>query len=249
MGESVTQKMIEDELVRLGIVRGDVLEVHSSLKSFGHVEGGAETVISALKNCVGNDGTVFMPSLTLSPGLPLTEEDRKLGITVKIRILDGDAPRTAMGKISDTFRCMADTETGSGVFRISGWGKHAHEAVTGGLDFAISNGGKAVLFGVDIYKLTAMHYVEGVTPREITEVFAPSKEILEIYPEDQWFVETGHPPVKAWYTIQKMAFERNLIRTGKVGECSVMCFSIKDVVSIYEDELKRDPFGLWGMKK
>lgn len=245
----VTKKMIQDELIRLGISSGDVLEVHSSLKSFGYVEGGECTVIEALKNSVGDEGTIFMPALALSPELPLTQEDKDLGLTVKIKMLPEDEKRTAMGIIADTFRAMDDVKTGPGVFRTSGWGVHAEEAVKGGLSYAINNNGKALLFGVDIYKLTAMHYVEGITPKEINEVFKPSDEVRKIYPEGQWLIETGHPPVKAWYKIQKLAYERGLIKEGKIGNCKVMCFNIKDVVSIYEDELKKDPFGLWGMKK
>ena len=37
---------------KAGINKGDEIEVHSSLSSFGYVDGGAETVISALKETV-----------------------------------------------------------------------------------------------------------------------------------------------------------------------------------------------------
>lgn len=244
----VTQNIIEAELLRLGINKGDILEVHSSLKSFGYVDGGAETVIGALQSAVGNEGTIFMPALALSRELELTEEDIKDGLTVKIKKLPEDEIKTAMGVIADTFRSRKDVKTGPGVFRTSGWGKHSEEAVNGGLNYAIHNGGKAVLLGVDIYKLTAMHYVESQTPKEINEVSAPSEQVLKKYPEDQWLIETGHPPVKAWYKIQQMAYDRGLIKEGKIGDCKVMCFNIKDVISIYEDELIHNPFKLWGME-
>ena len=70
----------------IGISQGTELEVHSSLSSFGHVDGGAETVIAALEECVGESGSIFMPALRLSPELPLTEEDKRLGISVKIKL-------------------------------------------------------------------------------------------------------------------------------------------------------------------
>ena len=53
-----------------------------------------------------------MPALRLSPELPLTEEDKALGVTVRIKILPPDAERTAMGLIADTFRGLPDTFTG-----------------------------------------------------------------------------------------------------------------------------------------
>ncbi len=50
--------------------------VHSSLSSFGYVEGGADTVIDALLEVVGSAGTVLVPTLTgdetLSTGNPPT---------------------------------------------------------------------------------------------------------------------------------------------------------------------------------
>ena len=50
------------ELRRLGIRPGDVLIVHSSMKSIGRVQGGPETVVAALQQAVGPRGTIVMPA-------------------------------------------------------------------------------------------------------------------------------------------------------------------------------------------
>lgn len=244
----VTKEEFKKALVELGITEGMTLEVHSSLSSFGELEGGAMTVIDTLKDLVTDKGSIFMPALRLSKELPLTEEDKKLGITVKIKILDRDEKRTAMGLIADTFRQLPDTYTGTDVISTSGWGAHAKEALTGGLRYAIYNGGKALMLGVDIYKLTAMHYMEGSTPKEINELYAPSEQINKLYPPENWFMEAGRPPVMAWYKVQKMAYEKGLIKETYIGNCKVMFFDILDVVSIYENELKTNPFEFWGLK-
>ena len=245
----VTKQQLKNALAELGIKKGMTLEVHSSLSSFGELEGGALTVIDTLKELVTEDGSIYMPALRLSKELELTENDKKLGITVKIKILEPDTERTAMGIVADTFRKMPDTYTGRDVISTSGWGKHGKEALTGGLDYAIHNDGKALLLGVDIYKLTAMHYVETITPDDINAQFAPSDEINHIYPPDEWFIEAGHPPVKAWYKIQAMAYEKGLIKEMYIGDCKAMFFDIWSVVSLYENELRNDPYGLWGMKR
>lgn len=52
----LTKRDIEEGLRKLGLDRGDVTEVHSSLSSFGKVRGGASTVVDALMNVVGEDG-------------------------------------------------------------------------------------------------------------------------------------------------------------------------------------------------
>ena len=245
----VTKQQLKNALAELGIKKGMTLEVHSSLSSFGELEGGALIVIDTLKELVTEDGSIFMPALRLSKELELTENDKKLGITVKIKILEPDTERTAMGIVADTFRKMPDTYTGRDVISTSGWGKHGKEALTGGLDYAIHNDGKALLLGVDIYKLTAMHYVETITPDDINAQFAPSDEINRIYPPDEWFIEAGHPPVKAWYKIQAMAYEKGFIKEMYIGDCKAMFFDIWSVVSLYENELRNDPYGLWGMKR
>lgn len=244
----MTKEQLVKELKKIGLQEGMVLEVHSSLSSFGHVEGGAETVIEALMECVGESGSIFMPALSLSPEMELTEEDKAMGITVKIKVLPGDAPRTAMGIIADTFRQREDISMGHGVIRTAGWGLHAKEAEKGGLDYVLQNGGKALLLGVDIYKLTAMHYVEDALPKEISDLFAPTEEINAKYPPEEWFMEAGEPPVKPWYTIQDMAMERGLIKTGYIGECKYMFFDVWDVVSIYKEELEKNPFKLYGLE-
>ena len=245
----VTKQELKTALEELGVEKGMTLEVHCSLSSFGELEGGAETVISVLKELVTEEGSIFMPALRLSRELELTDEDKAMGMTVKIKILGADAERTAMGIVADTFRKMPDTFSGRDTISTSGWGKHGREALTGGLDYPIHNGGKALMLGVDIYKLTAMHYVEGATPEDINAMFAPTEEIDRRYPPDSWLTEAGHPPVKAWYKIQDKAYERGLIRETMIGGCKVMFFDILSVISIYEDELKKDPYGLWGLEK
>lgn len=243
----VSKEDIKKGLIELGIEPGMILEVHCSLSSFGYVDGGAITVIDALKEVVTDEGSIFMPALRLSKELELTDEDKKLGITVKIKVLPKDAKRTAMGIVADTFRTLTDTNTGTDVISTSGWGKHGKEAISGGLKFAIDNGGKALLFGVDIYKLTAMHYVEDETPEDINEISAPNEEINKKYPPNEWFMEAGHPPVLAWYKVQEEALQKGLIKETYIGDSRVWFMDIKEVISIYENKIKTDPYGLWGI--
>ncbi|MBN1286467.1 MAG: AAC(3) family N-acetyltransferase [Anaerolineae bacterium] len=71
---SITQSDIARGLAALGLAKGHKVLVHSSLSSFGHVEGGADAVIGALLEAVGPHGTVLVPTLTgdetLSPARP-----------------------------------------------------------------------------------------------------------------------------------------------------------------------------------
>ena len=79
----VTKNELKNQLIKLGIEPGMILEVHSSLSSFGELDGGAITVIDTLKELVTDEGSLFMPALRLSRELELTEEDRELGIRLR----------------------------------------------------------------------------------------------------------------------------------------------------------------------
>lgn len=53
---------IVEKLQELGLAPGDTVMVHTSLKRMGYVCGGAQTVIEALMDVVGADGTIMMPT-------------------------------------------------------------------------------------------------------------------------------------------------------------------------------------------
>jgi len=58
-----TQQITHD-LIALGVRKGGVLLVHSSLSALGDVEGGPETVIQGLLGALGPTGTLLMPALS-----------------------------------------------------------------------------------------------------------------------------------------------------------------------------------------
>ncbi len=61
----LTKQGIIDALKQLGLNEGDICLFHSSYKSLGPVEGGAETVISAFENVIGKEGTLVVPTLSI----------------------------------------------------------------------------------------------------------------------------------------------------------------------------------------
>ena len=59
----VTKQQLKTALRELGVEQGMILEVHTSLSSFGELEGGANAVIDTLKELVTEEGSIFMPAL------------------------------------------------------------------------------------------------------------------------------------------------------------------------------------------
>lgn len=60
----LTRDALEGGFRGLGLDSGGCVVIHSSLSSLGRVDGGAETVVDALCEIVGDDGTVMMPTFT-----------------------------------------------------------------------------------------------------------------------------------------------------------------------------------------
>ncbi len=68
----VTREQLAVDLRALGLIEGDVVFVHSSLKSLGFVKGGPAAVIGALQDAVGPTGTLLLPTYYL-PGVSIHE--------------------------------------------------------------------------------------------------------------------------------------------------------------------------------
>ena len=59
---AIDGQRLTDDLKALGLQTGDTVMMHSSLSALGMVEGGAETVVDALFDAVGPDGTIMVPA-------------------------------------------------------------------------------------------------------------------------------------------------------------------------------------------
>lgn len=60
------QRDLERALRAVGVRRGMLLMTHSSLSAYGYVEGGATTIVAALRRVLGAAGTLAMPTHTVS---------------------------------------------------------------------------------------------------------------------------------------------------------------------------------------
>ncbi|HVG97210.1 MAG TPA: AAC(3) family N-acetyltransferase [Chloroflexota bacterium] len=61
----MTRADVAAGLGRLGIAAGETVFFHSSLRSLGHVDGGADAVVDGVADAVGPLGTVAVPTFTL----------------------------------------------------------------------------------------------------------------------------------------------------------------------------------------
>ncbi len=72
---SVHKEDLVHDLRALGVRPGDLLNAKVSLKSIGHVEGGADTLLEALLEAVGPAGTIVTDSFVTVYPLPLSKKN------------------------------------------------------------------------------------------------------------------------------------------------------------------------------
>lgn len=174
-----TLNTLVKDLKNIGVSKGMVLLVHSSLSSIGWVCGGAATVILALEEVLGKEGTLIMPTHSgdlsdpakwENPPVPIDwcEEIRKT-----MPVFDQDlTPSRGVGIIPEIFRKQA------GVIRsdhpqvsFAAYGKNA-EYITSehSLEYAFGEksplakiyelGGYILLLGVGHTNNTSLHLAE-----------------------------------------------------------------------------------------
>ena len=166
----IDKKMIMEKLREVGIQKGDVLLVHSGLSQVGHVEGGADTVLDALLEVLGEDGTLLMPAFTqpyvaYEGSLNKERDYRPLTKEFADRISTGVIPKTFLHR-PGTKRSAHATQSWCGTGKMAEYCLSAH----GFLDAPMSEdspmakalelGGKVLFFGVDINYNTFLHYLE-----------------------------------------------------------------------------------------
>ncbi|MCY3747822.1 MAG: AAC(3) family N-acetyltransferase [Chloroflexi bacterium] len=157
--ESLDHATLVRDLVRLGVPRGGLLMVHSSLRSLGHVTGGAPTVLDALLETLGPAGTLVLPAFTY----PLSRDPDF--------VFDPVHTPSLMGAISDAGRRHPEARRSLHLWHsISAIGPLAETIVTAGGESAWDaaspmrqirdRNGLYLLLGVPYQNLTAVHLSE-----------------------------------------------------------------------------------------
>ncbi|GIP32216.1 AAC(3) family N-acetyltransferase [Paenibacillus sp. J2TS4] len=155
-----TKSILIDQLEQLGIDRTGTLLVHSSMKSMGQVEGGADTVLDALSEYM-KDGLLVLPTHTWSyinaenPRFYVEESPSCVGILPELfrkrpQVIRSWHPThsvAALGSDAESFTA-GDERFDTPCARGSAWGKLLDRQAT------------ILLVGVDLRRNTFIHGVE-----------------------------------------------------------------------------------------
>jgi aminoglycoside 3-N-acetyltransferase len=245
---SVTAAEITAGLRALGVRGGGRLFVHSSLRAFGHVEGGTEAVCAALIDAVGPEGTVAVPTFTWSAN------HARETVT-----FDVSRDPCEVGRIPETFRrlpgalrsehlCHSLAAVGPLAPRLMGDGVHPFGRGSSmyalyELDFQYA------FLGCDFSSCTALHTVEELAaiPYRYYRHFSGSTVIRP---------DGSRVPSRAVEFLRYLPFQndfasmeavfrgRGVVRSAKIGAATVLLSAARAIVDIGLEIVRADPGAL-----
>lgn len=249
MGRQVHKEDIKAGLRKLGLKKGDSVGVHSSLRSFGHVEGGADAVIDALLETVGKEGNVMMSTHSANLGKDQRRpEEIAMGVSWLLKILPYDPEKTPVttGIIPETFRKRKGVIRGShSSHSVAASGPKAKE-LSEGWHRLLEMDGYILLIGVGLDRCTAMHLAEKRVqfPEHILKKITPPKWFVEKYPEGEWEWDFG--PYPDFAKLTEPCVKRGIMKSVKVGEATLRLVRLRELIDLYVEYLKKDPNLFYG---
>jgi aminoglycoside 3-N-acetyltransferase len=230
----------------LGLQTGDRVLVHTSLSSFGTVEGGAATVLDALQVVLGSQGTLVMPYFYplydgdfdyAQPPVPYTGAlPRRLRVEPQARLsLHPSHAVVALGP--EAGRITADHHLVSAVGRGSP------------IDRLAGLGGKVLLLGVSQAANTTLHTGEayaGVGYWGRARPDRPTGRWVRLPDGQRTWVPLPETPGDSdgFPRIEPFLVERGLIRQGLIGRARCRLMPAQQLIEATVAYLRRDPGGL-----
>ena len=228
-----TKEQLKRDLYNLGIRAGDTVLMHSSFKSLGGIEGGAEAFFAAFTELLGEDGTLVLPTLSYSY------------VTAANPVFDRNETKSCVGYLSEYFRTCV-----KGVIRsmhathsCAAFGRLAEELTR---DHELDDtpvgpnspftklpkvGGKILMLGCNFASNTSMHGVEELTcpfylfsdDNKLTYTLRDGERTVEIFSKRHNFVVDGVHVQQRYARVLPLLSDKEL-SLGKVldADCALM---------------------------
>lgn len=211
-----------------GIYKDDHILVHSSLSSLGWIDRGAPTVIDALIEAVGQNGTVVFPTLTGTPAD--SPENPPVFDARNTKCWTGIIPEAAR-KMNGAIRSLHPTHSVTAFGKLSKWLTQGHELVRTPCGFGspfdkiADIAGKIILIGVTQSANTSFHHAEELAgvpyvlldqPVDITmhDMSGNSVSMQKTYLH-RW------GPKRDYNALEPAMIQLGIVRISRVGEADI----------------------------
>lgn len=240
------QDLIQD-FKKIGIENGMNLMVHSSLSKIGWVIGGPQTVVNAIIEAVGDNGTIVMPAATPHCLHPNSWDDIKISndwiskVVEHLPIFNLNTTPTSMGTIPETFRNWPKTlRSDHPISSICARGRLAN-VITENHNLEISEGKNTpyekvyeldfhiLLIGVGFNRCTMLHFAESKSknPRLTTSNYPISQHNKRVWIK---VTDMGNDNDTHFPKIGEQYLNKNRVDIGKIGEADSILLSSKVIV-------------------
>lgn len=244
MKPHVTRDGIRDGLRGLGLKSGDAVGVHSSLSSFGRVEGGPDAVIDALLDVIGPEGTLVFPTYSDNRELvAVTPEEQARGVTLKIRMLPYDAATAGCwtGAIPAAFlRRPGITRGHSPAHSLAAIGRHQAMFAERRWDALWELDGVIVMMGVGLGCCSAMHLAERQLvelPERILARMRPPADLVARNPD----LTLCYGPYPDFARMEEPCRAAGILREATIGAATVKLLRLRALVDAYAQALRENP--------
>lgn len=235
---AISKSIIVEGLKDLGLPRGAVTLVHSSLSKFGYVDGGPKTVIDALLETIGTEGTLVMPTLTGNEALSM--DTPPFFDTVHSKSWTGVIPETfryypgALRSLHPTHSVAALGPMADFLIR-----DHLHSITPcDGMSpygrLAKLEQGYILLLGVDHESNTMLHHVEERVGVEyhMQPGFVHATVIDKGIKQNVSIMIHKYGAARQFNCLDFLFVERGIQVTGKIGNATVRLVQVKSMVEI-----------------
>lgn len=250
----------KDDLVaalrRLGLGPGRDVLLHSAMSKLGKVEGGAETVLVAIREVIGPDATLILPTYPLRQSMADWMSDPTP--------FDVRATKSEMGKITEVFRARPGVlRSGHPTHAVAAEGPRAAEYTAEHHQSGSPCGpgspfrrlsereGLVLCLGTGIGKVTSHHTIEDLAtdfpvkvyldkPLTKRVIFADGhEELVVVRVHDPALAARrvdNHPACEARILARMRA--RGIVREGAVGQAPAHLFGAADLDRMHRDGLR-----------
>ena len=244
---SVSSSDLKTGLAKLGLTKHLVI-AHASLKAFGHIEGGAETMLAALLDSVRG---IIMPTFTYKSMLNPEVGPPRNGITYGsetdlnklAEAFHPDMPADKMMGVLPEFlrkhpkakRSLHPIQSFAGIRADAVINSQRSNDPLAPIGMLADQDGWVLLLGVDHTVNTSIHYAEKLAGR--------LQFIRWALLQDRVVECSGFPGDSDGFNVIAPALEK-YTRRVEIGDALVQAVHLKSLIKVVMDQIKENPFAL-----